>query len=116
MKKTVNVFLPSTSERDVRLIKRLLVSLVNIGVHTMSVISEFAVKQESYNARVATAIDGIVADIAGLNALIVALQTSAGTVTPEDQATLDALQAAGEAAAAKAEAADAMTPPVVPTA
>jgi len=82
----------------------------------MSAIAEFAVKQNEYNARIDAAVAGISADLVALNDKIAQLQNSAGTITPEDQATLDELQRSGQAAADKIEALDALTPPVVPTA
>jgi len=81
----------------------------------MSAISTFATAQKAYNDRQAAAIDGLAGDIKTLNDKIAALQESAGTVTPEDQALLDELQAAAEAATAKIEALDAQTPPAVPS-
>lgn len=77
-------------------------------------IAAYVGKQNEYNTRTGAAIDGIVGDIGGLNALITTLQNSAGQITDEDQATLDQLQAAGEALASKAEALDAMNPPPAP--
>jgi len=82
----------------------------------MSKISEFGEVQKAFNVRLATAIDGVTADIQVLNDLIVQLQNTAGEVTPEDQAILDELTAAAAAAVARAEALDALTPPAVPTA
>ncbi len=78
-------------------------------------IQQFADKQNAFNARLGTAIDGVVADIKTLNDLITQLQNNPGPISPEDQATLDNLQATGEALAARLESVDQMTPPVVPT-
>lgn len=83
--------------------------------HTiMSAISDFAVKQAAFNDRMDVAVAGLVGDVTSLNAKIDELQNSPGTITPEDQALLDALQVRGEAISAKLEALDALTPPVVP--
>ena len=79
--------------------------------NVMSAIKDFAAKQTAFNDRLDAALTGIGGDIKNLNDQIAALQNSPGEVTPEDQASLDALQAAGEALAAKFEAVDAMTPP-----
>lgn len=94
----------------------------------MSVISQFAEKQKAFNDRQATAIDGLVSstqgltdDVKSLNDKITALQNSPGSITPEDQALLDNLQAQGESTASRAEAVsaalkalDEQTPPAVP--
>ncbi len=85
-------------------------------IHTiMSAISDFAVKQTAFNARMESSIQGIGGDIAELNKKIQELQNSAGQISAEDQATLDDLQAKGEALAAKFEAMDALIPPATPT-
>lgn len=95
----------------------------------MSAISEYAAKQKAFNERQGAAIDklvtsigGVTEDVAELNRLIKELQDSPGTITPEDQATLDELTTAGEATAVKVEAAatalaalDAQNPPTPPT-
>jgi len=94
----------------------------------MSAFSDFAAKQKTFNDRqsaaiesIATSVTGLTGDVKSLNDKITELQNSPGTITPEDQALLDDLQAQGEAAATKAEgvaaavkALDDQTPPVVP--
>jgi len=82
--------------------------------HVMSAISDFAAKQEEFNDRLSTALDGIAGDITELNDLITKLQNTPGVITPEDQALLDAAQVKGEALAKKAEDLDALTPPAPP--
>jgi len=82
----------------------------------MTKISDFAAKQKAFNDAMSTAIDGVASDVAALNAKIAELQASAGAVTPEDQALLDALEAQGGALAARLTALDDLTPPAVPTA
>lgn len=82
----------------------------------MSAISTFAEKQTAFNVRLGTAIDGVSTDIKTLNDLITQLQNNPGPISPEDQATLDNLQAAGEALAARLEAVDQLTPPTPPVA
>ena len=82
----------------------------------MSVISEFADRQNTFNDRQEAAIAAVVADVQGLTELITALQASAGQVTPEDQAFLDQIESRASAITAKLDALDAMTPPVVPNA
>lgn len=68
----------------------------------MSQISDFA-------GRVQANVDKISTDIAAVAQLVQTLQTSAGTITPEDQATLDALEAK---VATLTGAADNLVPPV----
>jgi len=80
----------------------------------MSAISEFAAKQDAFNSRVDAAIVGLTGDVQTLNDKITELQNSAGQITPEDQALLDAIQARSEVIAAKLEALDALTPPKPP--
>jgi len=82
----------------------------------MSAISDFAAKQNAFNDRIDKAVDDLVGDVKTLNDLITQLQTSSGQITPEDQATLDQLQARASAIADKLEALDAQTPPTPPTA
>lgn len=82
----------------------------------MTAISEYAAKQDAHNAAVDTALTGIAADIQKLNDEIATLQNSGGTISPEDQATLDRLEAKGADVQAKVEQLDALTPPAVPAA
>ena len=97
-------------------IESYLITLIFIGENIMSKISDFAAAQTAFNDRMDKAIADIVEDVKNLNAQIAALQASSGTITPEDQALLDKLQAQGAALADKLDAADALTPPVPPTA
>lgn len=80
----------------------------------MSAISEFAVRQGAFNARIDAAVVGIGADVDALKALIVELQNTIGTVTPEDQALLDEIERRTGAVADRLDALDALTPPAVP--
>ena len=82
----------------------------------MSAISEFAERQTAFNARLHAAIDGLVGDVASLNAKIEELQNTPGEITPEDQALLDQLQAQGEELTNRLEAVDNLTPPSPPSA
>ena len=88
----------------------------------------FIAQQSTFNSAVSAGIDaavvsleGLTGDVSNLNSQIAALQNSSGAVTTEDQATIDAAQAAGTALQAKLdafttslEALNALTPPVVP--
>jgi uncharacterized protein YaaN involved in tellurite resistance len=84
------------------------------GEKIMSAISDFAAKQKAFNATIDSAITGITGDVKTLNDKIAALQASAGTVTPEDQALLDELEAAGNSLASRVTALDDLTPPTPP--
>lgn len=77
----------------------------------MSAISQFAEKQNAFNARMTesqttltAAVEDLTGDIQTLNDKITELQNSPGGVTPEDQAMLDSLSEQGEALSTKAEA------------
>ncbi len=82
----------------------------------MSAISEFAAKQDAHNAKVAADLDTISGKIADMNTLIGQLQNSSGSVTPEDQALLDKIEAAGKDLEAKADAVAGVVPPTPPVA
>ena len=67
---------------------------------------------------IGSSVDGIAADVLSLKAKIDALQASQGSITPEDQALLDSIQAQADVLAGKVSALDAATeaapePPVV---
>lgn len=95
----------------------------------MSKITDFATAQQAFNDQQSAAIDGITSsitglqgDIAALNQKITDLQNSPGTITPEDQALLDSLQAQGgtissrlQSVASALATLDAQTPPTPPT-
>lgn len=83
---------------------------------TMSAISEFAAKQQAHNDKLDAGIDGVAGDIQVLKDLIAQLQNSAGQITPEDQATLDALEKKSGETADKVAALDELTPPPPPPA
>lgn len=109
----VHVFMydPSTDD-DFR---KSLARLLHQSTHIMTAISDFAAAQKAHNDRMDAALTGISGDIDKLNATIAELQGTQGAITAEDQALLDDLQAQAEALSTRIEAADALTPPVVPT-
>ncbi len=80
----------------------------------MTPIAAFAEKVNAFADRVDAAVTGISGDVDALNAKIVELQNSPGAISAEDQASLDAIQARGEALATKVEALDALTVPTPP--
>jgi hypothetical protein len=85
-----------------------------MGEKIMSAISDFSVKLNAFNDQMDVAVSDLQGDIKSLNDTILKLQNSTGQVTPEDQASLDALQARGQDIADKLNALDALTPPVPP--
>jgi hypothetical protein len=82
----------------------------------MSAISDFSAKQKEFNDRIDAAVTGLESDVQLLNEKIDELQNTPGTITPEDQALLDELQARGATIAEKLEALDSLTPPKPPVA
>lgn len=77
-------------------------------------LAAFATAMQGYEDQQDAAITGLQGDVENLNAQILALQNSPGTISPADQATLDAIQARGKTIADKLAALDALTPPVPP--
>lgn len=96
--------------------RTLLIHILENQNKIMSAISDFAVKQDAHNAAIVKGIADLATTLDTLNAEIKTLQTSSGAITPEDQATLDRLDAAGTDAVAKLAAIDQLTPPPVPVA
>lgn len=96
--------------------RELIIHVLENQKHIMSKISEFAEKQNAHNTAIDAAIDGLAEDNKALTELIATLQNSAGTISAEDQATLDALEARTATQAEKLAALDALTPPPVPPA
>jgi cell division protein FtsB len=78
-------------------------------------IAAYVEAQTAVNDQQDKAVDGLAADVKFLNDTITTLQNSPGTLTPADQASLDALQARGKAIADKLTALDALTNPEPPT-
>lgn len=79
-----------------------------------SPIADYADRAKAYQDSMDASIDGIQGDVVFLNEKIAALQASQGTLTPEDQALLDQIEARGLALADKVKAVDDMTPPAPP--
>ena len=80
----------------------------------MGKLDDFIMQQTAFNATLDTSLTDIGGDIQSLNDKIAALVAVPGTLTPEQVAALDALVVGGNALNAKAEALNALTPPVVP--
>lgn len=85
------------------------------GETILSKISEFATRQNAFNDRLDAAVTDLQGDVATLNAKIEELQNSPGEITPEDQASLDAIETRAQSITDKLEALAAVTPPAVPT-
>ncbi len=96
-------------------IEGLLTTIQQTQGKLMSVISDFSVKQNAFNAEISSDLDDIKTAAASQLALIQQLQQSQGTVTPEDQAIIDKLEADGTALVSKADATAGKTPPAPPT-
>lgn len=88
--------------------------LIAMEKRLMTAISDFAAAQVEFNTRLSAALEGMSGDIAALSAKITELEGSLGRLSAEDQATLDELKVQAENLTARAEALDALTPPVVP--
>lgn len=82
----------------------------------MSKISEFSDRVNTKFNEIGTAVDGIVDDVAFLKEKIEELQNNPGPISPEDQATLDALEARVGTTSERVAALDAATarPPAAP--
>jgi len=102
------------TKEDIFCIEHKLCSLLKLGEQIMSAISDFVNAQNAFNDQMDASFLGLQEDIKNLNDLIVKLQNSPGTITPEDQASLDALQARAKGIADKLTALDALTPPMPP--
>ena len=80
----------------------------------MSKITDQAAAEKADLDAISAKLDTVTAGIAALDKLITDFQNSPGTLSPADQAALDAIQTAVSALRAKAEAVD-TTPPAPPT-
>ena len=76
----------------------------------MSAITDWAAKEDADLTAINATLDGIVTGVAGLDELIKQLQNSPGTLSPEDQAVLDRIEAASAALVTKAGAIDTSAP------
>ena len=89
--------------------------LKELGENIMSKITDAAKAEQTSLDAVNASLDSIVAGIAALDTLITNFQNSPGTLSAEDQAALDAINAASAALETKA-AAVSTTPPTPPPA
>ena len=82
----------------------------------MEAITPFAARVNASFDALGVSVDGVQDDVTFLKEQIAILQNSSGTLTAEDQATLDAIQARADQVATKLAAIDAATErPPVPT-
>lgn len=72
-------------------------------------IQDFSVAVNAAFDKIATATDGLSADVTALKDEIAKLQASEGQITPEDQALLDSIQGRAQTVADKLAALDALT-------
>lgn len=80
----------------------------------MSKISEFGIVVNTRFDELATAVDGVVADVEFLKKEIERLQTNPGPISAEDQAILDSIQSRADQLSEKVKALDAATEQPLP--
>ena len=88
--------------------------LTEIG-KVMSQITDYANRVNEYAATTEAAIADLAGDIDFLKKKIEEIQNNPGTLTPEDQAALDAMEARVKTASENATAAANVVPPTAPT-
>lgn len=90
--------------------------LHNMEARIMSKLTDWAAQEEADLSAISATLDGVVAGVANLNKLITDFQNSPGTLSADDQAALDRIQAASKTLVDKAASikTDAPTPPTAP--
>ena len=76
----------------------------------MSQLTDWAASEQADLAAISTALDTVVTGVSALDKLITNFQNSPGTLSPSDQAALDAIQSASKAVVAKAAAISTVAP------
>jgi hypothetical protein len=94
-------------------VRGLLAQNVHKEQHLMSQITDWAASEGANLQTISTTLDGVVTGIAALNKLITDFQNSPGTLSPSDQAALDAIQSQSAALVTQAGAISVSAP--VPT-
>lgn len=89
-------------------------TLRNFGSTIMTKIADFSTAMTAFFDRQDAAVTDLQGDVKSLSDQIAVLQNSTGAITPEDQASLDAIQARASTISDKLDALDALTPPVAP--
>lgn len=110
----VEIHVHFASVDDLKIIRNELAKLLTLGEKTMSAFDAYVTAQKGFNDSMSTSISEISDDVAALNAKIAALQNAPGTLTTEQQAALDDLQATSSSLAQRLQAVNDMTPPAVP--
>jgi len=105
------------SKADLNETERILKSSIHNARDTiMEAITSFANRVNTAFDKLGTAVDGVASDVDFLKQQIATLQNSPGTLSVEDQATLDAIQSRAETLSDKVDALDKATEqPPVPT-
>jgi len=77
-------------------------------------IQEFSARVNEAFGKISTSLDGVAGDVSALKDEIAKLQSSAGEISAEDQATLDSIEAKAVAISDKLSALDDQTVPPAP--
>ena len=80
------------------------------NIKLMSQVTDWAAQEQADLTAISATLDGIVTGVAALDTLITNFQNSPGTLSPSDQAALDAIQSASKAVVAKAAAISTVAP------
>jgi hypothetical protein len=95
-------------------LKDLLAANIEKEQQLMSQITDWAATEQADLTTISTTLDGVVAGITALDALITAFQNSPGTLAVPDQNALDNIQAASKSLVAKVQAISVTPPTAVP--
>lgn len=82
----------------------------------MSAIGDFAAKLKAFQDKEDAAVADLIVRVKGLQDTLTAIQNSAGTISPEDQASLDAALAQAQSVSDKLAALDSTVAPTPPAA
>jgi hypothetical protein len=112
----VPVYLDPESRALLESIASSLSILVVKGVPLMSVITDWAAKEQADLTTISTQLQTITAGVQKLDALITSFQNSPGALSASDQAALDAVQAQSKSVVAAVQAIDTSAPGSAPPA
>jgi hypothetical protein len=99
---------------DIALIKQQLAEILKGQTLIMSQITDWAAKEQANLDAISKTLDSVVAGIANLDQMIRNFQNSQATLSPGDQAALDAIASASSALVTKAEAISVAPPSPTP--